>query len=129
MRSTVVPFRNGIMLSIAVGIAESRGLSYVMMANHGGDHTIYPDCRPEFVEAFDRTAQVGTYVGVRLRSPYTNLTKADIVRRGKDLAIDYAMTWSCYQGGDCQCGRCGTCVERREAFALAGIDDKTSYAP
>ena len=129
MRSTVVPFRNGIMLSIAVGVAESRGLSYVMMANHGGDHTIYPDCRPEFVEAFDRTAQVGTYVGVRLRSPYTNLTKADIVRRGEDLAIDYAMTWSCYQGGDCQCGRCGTCVERREAFALAGIDDKTSYAP
>ena len=129
MRSTVVPFRNGIMLSIAVGIAESRGLRYVMMANHGGDHAIYPDCRPEFVEAFDRTAQAGTYVGVRLHSPYTNLTKADIVRRGKDLAIDYAMTWSCYQGGDCQCGRCGTCVERREAFALAGIDDTTSYAP
>lgn len=129
MRSTVVPFRNGIMLAVATGLAESRGLQHVMMANHGGDHAIYPDCRPEFVEAFDRTAQAGTYVGVRLHSPYTNLTKADIVRRGKDLAIDYAMTWSCYQGGDCQCGRCGTCVERREAFALAGIDDTTSYAP
>ena len=107
MKSTVVPFRNGIMLSIAVGIAESNGLKYVMMANHGGDHTIYPDCR--------------------LRSPYTNITKADIARRGKELGINYAETWSCYKGGDKHCGKCGTCVERREAFAEAGIDDTTEY--
>ena len=127
MKSTVVPFRNGIMLSIAVGIAESNGLQYVMMANHGGDHTIYPDCRPEFVSAFDQAAQAGTYVKVGLRTPYTHLTKADIARRGKALGVDYSKTWSCYKGGDKPCGRCGTCVERREALAEAGIDNKTVY--
>ena len=127
MRSTVVPFRNGIMLAIAAGLAEDKHLKYIMMANHGGDHAIYPDCRPEFVEAFDRTAQAGTYEGVRLLSPYTNMTKADIARRGKELGIDYARTWSCYKGGDRHCGRCGTCVERREALALAGIADTTEY--
>jgi 7-cyano-7-deazaguanine synthase len=121
MRSTVVPFRNGIMLSVAVGIAESNGLQYVMMANHGGDHTIYPDCTPEFVGAFDAAAAAGTYVGIRLRAPYTHLTKADIVRRGVKLGVDYSKTWSCYKGGDEPCGCCGTCVERREAFAAAGI--------
>ena len=127
MKSTVVPFRNGIMLSIAVGMAESNNLQYVMMANHGGDHTIYPDCRPEFVDAFDATAQAGTYNGVRLLSPYTNLTKAQIAARGKKLGIDYSETWSCYRGGEHHCGRCGTCVERREAFEQAGIDDHTIY--
>ena len=127
MKSTVVPFRNGIMLSIAVGIAESNGLPYVMMANHGGDHTIYPDCRPEFVSAFDAAAEAGTFVKVHLRSPYTNLTKGDIARRGKALGVDYSLTWSCYKGGDRPCGKCGTCVERREALAEAGIDDKTEY--
>ncbi len=127
MKSTVVPFRNGIMLSIAVGIAESNGLKYVMMANHGGDHTIYPDCRPEFVDAFDQAAAAGTYVNVHLRSPYTNMTKSDIARRGKALGIDYSETWSCYKGGNHHCGKCGTCVERREAFADAGIEDRTVY--
>ena len=127
MKSTVVPFRNGIMLSVAVGMAESRGLQYVMMANHGGDHTIYPDCRPEFVDAFDQAAQAGTFDGVRLLSPYTHLTKADIARRGKLLGIDYSETWSCYKGGQRHCGRCGTCIERREALAEAGITDTTDY--
>ena len=127
MKSTVVPFRNGIMLSVAVGIAESRDLRYVMMANHGGDHTIYPDCRPEFVDAFSMAAQAGTFVGIRLLSPYTHMTKADIARRGKELGIDYSETWSCYKGGEKHCGKCGTCVERREAFALAGVDDTTVY--
>ena len=127
MKSTVVPFRNGIMLSIAVGIAESHGLSYVMMANHGGDHTIYPDCTPAFVDAFDQAAAAGTFVNVHLLSPYTNITKADIARRGKALGINYAETWSCYKGGEHHCGKCGTCVERREAFAEAGIDDDTIY--
>ena len=121
MRSTVVPFRNGIMLSIAVGIAESNGLQYVMMANHGGDHTIYPDCTPQFVDAFDRAADAGTYVKVHLRSPYTHLTKADIARRGKALGINYDETWSCYKGEEKPCGKCGTCVERNEALAAAGI--------
>ena len=127
MKSTVVPFRNGIMLSIAVGIAESEGLQCVMMANHGGDHTIYPDCRPEFVDAFNRAAQAGTFVGVRLESPYTHLSKGDIARRGKALGIDYAETWSCYKGGEKHCGQCGTCIERREALAEAGIPDTTEY--
>ena len=108
MRSTVVPFRNGIMLSVAVGMAESNDLQYVMMANHGGDHTIYPDCRPSFVEAFDKAAEAGTFNGVRLLSPYVDMTKGDIARRGKELGIDYAETWSCYKGGDVHCGRCGT---------------------
>ena len=127
IRSTVVPFRNGIMLSVAVGMAESNELQYVMMANHGGDHTIYPDCRPEFVDAFDAAAQAGTFNGVRLLSPYVNMTKADIARRGKQLGIDYSETWSCYKGGDVHCGRCGTCIERREALAEAGIEDHTVY--
>lgn len=127
MKSTVVPFRNGIMLSVAVGLAESRDLKYVMMANHGGDHTIYPDCTPAFVEAFNQTAQAGTFIGVQLLSPYTNITKAEIAARGKALGIDYAETWSCYKGGERHCGRCGTCVERREALSEAGIDDPTEY--
>ncbi|MCR4602584.1 MAG: 7-cyano-7-deazaguanine synthase QueC [Prevotella sp.] len=127
MKSTVVPFRNGIMLSVAVGLAESRNLKFVMMANHGGDHTIYPDCRPDFVDAFDAAAKAGTFVGVGLLSPYTSMTKADIARRGKELGIDYSQTWSCYKGGEKHCGRCGTCTERREALALAGIDDPTEY--
>jgi 7-cyano-7-deazaguanine synthase len=127
MKSTVVPFRNGIMLSIAVGLAESRGLKHVMMANHGGDHAIYPDCRPEFVDAFSEAARTGTYEGVTLLSPYTNLTKTDIVRRGKALNIDYSETWSCYKGGEKHCGLCGTCRERREAFAEAGVEDNTLY--
>ena len=127
MKSTVVPFRNGIMLSIAVGIAESNGLKYVMMANHGGDHTIYPDCRPEFVSAMSEAARTGTYPGITLLCPFTNLTKGQIAARGAELGINYAETWSCYRGGDHHCGKCGTCVERREAFELAGVDDQTKY--
>ena len=127
MRSTVVPFRNGIMLSVAVGLAESYGLKYVMMANHGGDHTIYPDCRPEFVKAFSEAARTGTYPGITLLCPYTNLTKGQIAALGLKLGIDYSETWSCYKGMEHHCGRCGTCVERREALAEAGITDTTVY--
>ena len=127
MRSTVVPFRNGIMLSIAAGMAENNRLQYVMLANHAGDHTIYPDCRPEFVEAMDAAVHAGTWNGVRLLTPYTNITKADIARRGKALGIDYAETWSCYKGGEHHCGVCGTCRERKEALAEAGIIDTTIY--
>lgn len=127
MKSTVVPFRNGIMLAVAVGLAESNGLKRVLLANHSGDHAIYPDCRPGFIAAMDAAAVAGTYEGVRVEGPYTGLSKADIVRRGKALGIDYAETWSCYKGGEHHCGRCGTCVERREALAAAGIDDHTVY--
>ena len=127
MRSTVVPFRNGIMLSIACGLAESRGLKRVLIANHGGDHAIYPDCRPQFVAAMDAAMQAGTYDGVRLVAPYTDISKADIVRRGVQLGIDYGETYSCYKGGEHHCGTCGTCTERREAFLEAGIPDPTTY--
>ena len=127
MKSTVVPFRNGIMLSIAIGIAESNQLKKVLIANHGGDHTIYPDCRPQFIEAIDAAANAGTFVNVRIEAPYTNITKGDIARIGKRLGLDYTETWSCYKGGEKHCGKCGTCIERKEALQEAGIHDATEY--
>lgn len=127
MKSTVVPFRNGIMLSIAVGIAESEGLTKVFIANHGGDHAIYPDCREEFIEAIDAASHAGTYEHVRILAPYTNITKTDIALRGKQLGIDYSETWSCYKGGEVHCGKCGTCVERKQALREAGLEDTTQY--
>ena len=127
MKSTVVPFRNGIMLSIACGIAESRGLKNVMIANHFGDHSIYPDCRASFIDAISKAAEQGTYNHMKIIAPYTNITKADIASRGKVLGIDYSETWSCYKGGQVHCGTCGTCVERKEALRQAGIYDKTVY--
>ena len=120
MQSTVVPFRNGIMLAIAAGMAESRGLQRVMMANHGGDHDIYPDCRPEFVTAMSEATRLGTYPGIEVSAPYTHLSKTDIARKGIALGVDYSKTWSCYRGGDKPCGKCGTCVEREEALREAG---------
>lgn len=127
MRSTVVPFRNGIMLAIAAGMAESRGLKRLMMANHSGDHAIYPDCRQTFVDAMNQAIKAGTYEGIELFTPYTGITKADIARLGKALGIDYAETWSCYKGGERHCGKCGTCTERKEALREAGIEDTTEY--
>jgi queuosine biosynthesis protein QueC len=121
MRSTVVPFRNGIMLSIAAGLAENEGLKYVMMANHSGDHAIYPDCTPEFAAAMSAATKTGTANGVELFAPYTNLTKTDIVKKGVKLGVDYEKTWSCYKGGKEPCGVCGTCREREEAFKAAGV--------
>ncbi|MCH5245047.1 MAG: 7-cyano-7-deazaguanine synthase QueC [Muribaculaceae bacterium] len=121
MKSTVVPFRNGIMLSVAAGLAESRGLKRVMIANHGGDHAIYPDCRPEFIEAMGASIKAGTYVNILLEAPYTHLTKGQIACRGRELGVDYAHTYSCYRGGERHCGTCGTCIERAEALAFAGI--------
>ena len=127
MASTVVPFRNGIMLSIACGMAESNGLKVVMIANHGGDHTIYPDCREEFIQAMSQAMTAGTDTDVRVFAPYTNITKSDIARHGRDMGLDYSETWSCYKGGEVHCGKCGTCIERREALAEAGINDTTEY--
>lgn len=127
MKSTVVPFRNGIMLAIACGLAESRGLKRVMIANHGGDHAIYPDCRGTFIDSMSEAMSYGTYEHVRIYTPYTGITKGEIASRGKSLGIDYSETWSCYKGGEHHCGRCGTCVERKEAMEFAGIEDKTIY--
>jgi len=122
MRSTVVPFRNGIMLAIAAGIAESNNLKYLLIANHCGDHTIYPDCRPEFISAMSAATKAGTYPGIEVLAPYTNITKGEIALRGKALGVNYAETWSCYKGGEEPCGKCGTCIERQEALAYAGIE-------
>ncbi len=127
MKSTVVPFRNGIMLAIACGIAESNGLRRVMIANHAGDHAIYPDCRPGFVSAMSSAMQAGTYDGIQVFAPYTGLSKTEIASHGKRLGIDYSETYSCYKGREHHCGKCGTCRERREALSQAGIADTTIY--
>ena len=127
MKSTVVPFRNGIMLAIACGIAESNGFRRVMIANHAGDHSIYPDCRAEFIDAMSQAMQAGTYENVEVFAPYTNLSKTEIARHGAALGLDYSETYSCYKGGEHHCGTCGTCTERRQALRDAGINDTTIY--
>ncbi len=127
MQQTVVPFRNAILLSIATGVAESRGASGVVIAAHGGDHAIYPDCREAFMGAMDEAMRRGTYAEVALLRPFIELNKAQIAAAGARLGVDFARTWSCYKGGAVHCGTCGTCVERREAFAAAGVPDPTEY--
>jgi 7-cyano-7-deazaguanine synthase len=127
MKKTVVPFRNGIMLSIAAGFAESMEAAGVVIAAHAGDHAIYPDCREEFMRAMGDAVRLGTYAGVKLIRPFIEMMKADIARHGDALGVDYSQTWSCYVGGAMHCGGCGTCVERREAFMLAGLADPTEY--
>ncbi len=124
MRETVVPFRNGIMLAVACGLAESRGINKVMYATHSGDHTIYPDCRPGFVESFGEAMKKGTYAGVELITPYIALNKREIALRGKGLGVYPSATYTCYNGRVKHCGKCGACVERKEA--LNGFDN-TEY--
>lgn len=129
MRVTVVPNRNAIMLAIAFGVAAAQKVDAVATAVHGGDHFIYPDCRPGFINAFQvmqRHALEG-YADITLYAPYVNIPKAGIVTNGAKYNTPFAETWSCYKGGARHCGRCGTCVERREAFHLAGIEDPTDY--
>ena len=128
MKKTVVPFRNGIMLAVAAGFAESREASGLVIAAHAGDHAIYPDCREDFMSAMGSAIGLGTYANIELRRPFIHLTKAQIAARGAELGVDFAQTWSCYEGGVIHCGECGTCVERREAFLLAGLTDPTAYA-
>lgn len=128
MKQTVVPFRNGIMLSIAGGLAESFRAEGLVIAAHGGDHAIYPDCREDFMRAMGDALALGTYAGVQLLRPFIAMSKADIATAGAGLGVDFARTWSCYKGEDLHCGKCGTCVERREAFVLAGLVDPTVYA-
>ncbi len=127
MRSTVVPFRNGIILSIAVGYAESIDAKTVLYAAHAGDHAVYPDCRPGFLKAISEAAHHGTYLGVKIEDPFIDMTKAEIASLGKNLGVPFEVTYSCYKGGKLHCGKCGTCVERKEAFRLAGIPDPTEY--
>jgi 7-cyano-7-deazaguanine synthase len=127
MKQTVVPFRNGIMLSIAAGFAESIAAEAVIIAAHSGDHAIYPDCREPFMQAMAAAMEQGTYANIRLLRPFIAMDKAAIARRGVELGVDFSETWSCYKGGEIHCGVCGTCVERREAFLLANMPDPTVY--
>ncbi len=127
MRLTVVPNRNMIMLAVAIGWAVSLKYDGVAYAAHAGDHTIYPDCRPEFAEAMDRVAGLCDWQPIRVVRPFVEKTKSDLVRIGTALGVPFEKTWSCYRGGVYHCGRCGTCVERREAFVAAGVADPTRY--
>lgn len=127
MKTTIVPNRNMIMLSAAIGWAVSLKYDAVAYAAHAGDHTIYPDCRPAFVEAVRNAARLCDWRSIELLTPFVDQTKADIVRIGAGLGVPFAKTWSCYKGGEIHCGTCGTCVERREAFQKAGIADPTVY--
>ena len=127
MKSTVVPFRNGIMLSVAAGYAESKEFDAVVLGNHSGDHTIYPDCRADFIQAMSQAIKLGTWKNVEVISPFCNVSKADIVKIGTELGVDFALTYSCYKGGQKHCGKCGTCRERIEAFQIAGVKDPTQY--
>jgi len=130
MKVTVVPNRNAIMLAIAFGVAAAQKAEAVATAVHGGDHFIYPDCRPGFTDAFQimQNQALDGYAKVELYTPFVNGSKADIVTVGATCNTPFADTWSCYKGGEQHCGRCGTCVERIEAFAHAGVDDPTEYA-
>lgn len=128
MKQTVVPNRNMIMLAVAAGWAIGRKADRLAYGAHAGDHTIYPDCRPEFVAAMRHVLGLADWHQLDLHCPFLGLSKADIVRRGATLDVDFAATWSCYEGGSIHCGLCGTCHERREAFSLAGVPDPTEYA-
>jgi 7-cyano-7-deazaguanine synthase len=123
MKSTVVPFRNGIMLSIAVGYAESIGARCVLLASHKGDRSQYPDCREEFTAAINEAAQLGTYTKVRIESPFNLLTKHEIVKIGLSIGAPMELSWSCYKGGNRPCLRCGTCYERTESFYMNNVKD------
>lgn len=127
MKQTVVPNRNMIMLAVAGGWAIHRQADRLAYGAHAGDHTIYPDCRPEFAQAVGAALGLADWHRVELYCPFIRWTKADIVARGAELGVDFALTWSCYEGGDLHCGKCGTCYERREAFATAGVEDPTRY--
>ncbi len=127
MKQTVVPNRNMIMLAVAGGWAIGQKADRLAYGAHTGDHTIYPDCRPEFVEAMQGALGLADWHRVELVSPFLTFTKAEIVARGAELGVDFTQTWSCYEGGDMHCGACGTCYERREAFETAGVPDPTEY--
>ncbi|MEO0508354.1 MAG: 7-cyano-7-deazaguanine synthase QueC [Verrucomicrobiota bacterium] len=127
MKTTVVPNRNMILLALATGHALSIGATQVAYAAHSGDHAIYPDCRNEFADAMAQAMTLCDWEKIELSRPFVDWSKADIVRRGAELEVPFELTWSCYKGGEKHCGRCGTCIERREAFYLAGVEDPTEY--
>lgn len=131
MKQTVVPNRNSIMMNIAAGLAVSIGARHIATGVHGGDHYIYPDCRPAFIKSLDTLLTVANegFIDTKFTvlAPYLYWTKADIVTVGEMVGVPWSDTWSCYKGGDIHCGACGTCFERREAFIDAGVPDPTLY--
>ena len=127
MKSTVVPNRNMVMLSLAIAYAVSVQAQSVMFGAHGGDHAIYPDCRPEFVEKMAAVSKIANYEEVDVVAPYINLNKTEILAKGLQLGLDYGKSWTCYNGRDKACGRCGACQERLEAFADNRATDPLSY--
>jgi len=127
MKSTVVPNRNMIMLSMAVAYAVSVKGTTVLYGAHGGDHAIYPDCRPEFVKRMSKVTRIANYVPVEIVAPFLYMDKGEILKRGLALDLDYRKTWTCYKGRDKACGRCGACQERLEAFALNEQTDPLEY--
>jgi len=127
MKRTVVPFRNGIMLSIAAGYAESIDADCILIGNHFGDHAIYPDCRIDFINPMVEAIKKGTEKNIELISPFCHLNKAQIIHIGMSLATPLHLTYSCYNGGHIHCGQCGTCFERKGAFRFADIEDPTNY--
>ena len=127
MKSTVVPNRNMILLALAGGHALSLGFDTIAYAAHAGDHTIYPDCRPKFADAMNTALGLADWSSLSLHRPFVDKTKSDLVSLGAQLDAPLHLTWSCYAGKEIHCGKCGTCVERKEAFALANIPDPTKY--
>ena len=127
MKATVVPNRNMILLALAGGHALSIGFDTIAYAAHAGDHTIYPDCRPEFADAMETALGLADWEKLSLHRPFVHLSKTDLVKKGAELGAPLHLTWSCYAGREIHCGKCGTCVERKEAFALAKIADPTEY--
>lgn len=127
MRVTVVPNRNMIFLSLGVAYAISEDANSIALAAHAGDHAIYPDCRPFFLQTFADAVAEGNYAHPEVHAPFIHRTKADIVQIGAELNVPFGLTWSCYKGGEKHCGMCGTCYERKEAFELARVDDPTEY--
>lgn len=127
MKSTVVPNRNMILLSLAVGYAVSVEASQVYYGAHSGDHAIYPDCRPEFVEKMNDVCQIANYEAVEIFSPYLTVSKTDILTDGLNMDLDYSQTWTCYNGREKACGKCGACQERLEAFRDNNAIDPLTY--
>ncbi len=127
MKSTVVPFRNGIFLAVAAGMAESLAAEALVIAAHSGDHAIYPDCRADFMQAMCEAIRLGTYAGLQIMAPFINCDKAQIAAEGARLGVNFALTYSCYKGGTLHCGLCATCRERKDAFLRAKLSDPTAY--
>lgn len=127
MSATVVPARNIIFASILAGIAWSRGAEQVYLGVHAGDHHIYPDCRPEFLQAMAIAIARGTDLKVALMAPYVNGTKVDIIRRGMILGVPFQLSRTCYKDQTIACGKCGSCQERLAAFAANGLTDPIDY--